>query len=973
MHVTVFLIIPAKQIIAQGTRVDFGKNVVQYKDFDWYVYETENFDIYYYTGGKELAKFVVENGPKYLREIERKLDFPVSERIVLIIYNSYNDFRQSNFRADEDPYALTGKSRVVGNKVFLYFDGNHFNLASQVRAGIMHVAFHEMLNGGNIQERFQNNMLLNMPAWYLQGLVDFYSEGWSAEKQSRLSEGIRNGKFMKFRKLPEEDQVLVANSLWKYLNDTYGEATIGSMLYIMRSSKSIESSYLFVLGKSFNDVFNEWYNFHRNAVNTEKTDAAPGEELPLEEVFNKGKVLRWDISMRGQYAALVTLDQGITRLWVMNITTGEKKIIYKTGYKRAGEVFDENYPVIGWSPRQNILTVFFEKKSLPYFFTYNADDDKAEPPLLVTRIERVLSFDYAENGRTLILSAIHLGQSDLMIFDIKSFVLRPVTNDVYDDLLPRFTNDSRGIVFQSNRPAKIPERKRGSETDYTLNENFDIFYLPDYTNVKVIKQLSNSAHDEVMPEVFDTVYFSYITSENGINNINAVDYDSIFSHIRLTILFKDTSLTVHDTMYFYRNDLTLLNYDTAVLSNTNFLRADTLVVYKDTFYTYTLTNYDRNLISYRISREQGLIYLLFHSDGDYHLYRSRTPRDIPSESLKSARKTYFLPSTSSPGPAISSELSPAPPIYPAHTDSLRPIAESYFQTDFPVPAITYDDEGLPVFVTSPGKQKTDRARIAAPAIYNLSFTQEFVLASFDNSIINSPYLPYSPGESGPVSNPALAGMYKIGTSDLFKDYRITGGVRLQPTLRGAEYFIVYDNLRKRMDKQLLFFRRGELKDNLYNNYRQTSHELRGTLRWPFSETFAVKLGAFGRVDKKTWMAEDVKTLRQPGTAQYWTGLRNEWVYDNSMAYSLNLYSGWKAKFYTDVFGSLSERNTFFAVTGADLRKSIKLTRHLFWVNRLAAGTSFGSARVVYFLGGVDNWLYPLYDSRVLVDPSQNYV
>ena len=35
----------------------FGKNKVQYHDFEWKYIETENFRIYFYQGGKMLADF----------------------------------------------------------------------------------------------------------------------------------------------------------------------------------------------------------------------------------------------------------------------------------------------------------------------------------------------------------------------------------------------------------------------------------------------------------------------------------------------------------------------------------------------------------------------------------------------------------------------------------------------------------------------------------------------------------------------------------------------------------------------------------------------------------------------------------------------------------------------------------------------------------------------------------------------------
>src|ERR1035437_4988824 len=69
----------------QGIKTEFGKNVLQYKDFDWYFFHTENFDVYFYSGGKELAQYTITQGNKFLKDIETRLDYPLGERITFII------------------------------------------------------------------------------------------------------------------------------------------------------------------------------------------------------------------------------------------------------------------------------------------------------------------------------------------------------------------------------------------------------------------------------------------------------------------------------------------------------------------------------------------------------------------------------------------------------------------------------------------------------------------------------------------------------------------------------------------------------------------------------------------------------------------------------------------------------------------------------------------------------------------------
>ena len=64
----------------------------------------------------------------------------------------------------------------------------------------------------------------------------------------------------------------------------------------------------------------------------------------------------------------------------------------------------------------------------------------------------------------------------------------------------------------------------------------------------------------------------------------------------------------------------------------------------------------------------------------------------------------------------------------------------------------------------------------------------------------------------------------------------------------------------------------------------------------------------------------------------------------------------------------------------DFRNYIRLHRSLIWANRFAASTSLGSSRLIYYLGGVDNWtnITPLKNptfiplSEIRINPTRNY-
>ena len=54
---TLFIIFASLTSFASAQNSVFGKNKVQYKNFEWQFIQTDHFDIYYSQGGYKLAEF----------------------------------------------------------------------------------------------------------------------------------------------------------------------------------------------------------------------------------------------------------------------------------------------------------------------------------------------------------------------------------------------------------------------------------------------------------------------------------------------------------------------------------------------------------------------------------------------------------------------------------------------------------------------------------------------------------------------------------------------------------------------------------------------------------------------------------------------------------------------------------------------------------------------------------------------------
>src|ERR1041384_8242235 len=123
-----FLVLVTMETTAQVNAVEFGKNRVQYQKFKWKYYQTDNFNTYFSQDGLELGKYVAQIAEGELPGLEEFVEYGLQRRANIVIYNNYDEYRQSNIGLGIDWQNTGGVTKLVNNKLMLYFDGNHDNL-----------------------------------------------------------------------------------------------------------------------------------------------------------------------------------------------------------------------------------------------------------------------------------------------------------------------------------------------------------------------------------------------------------------------------------------------------------------------------------------------------------------------------------------------------------------------------------------------------------------------------------------------------------------------------------------------------------------------------------------------------------------------------------------------------------------------------------------------------------------------------
>src|SRR5919205_1099443 len=147
---------------AQVNTVQFGKNRVQY----------QKFNSYFSQDGLELGKYVAQVAEKELPQLEEFIEYGLQRRANIVVYNNFDEMYQSNIGLGIDWQTSGGVTKLVNNKMLVYFDADRNNLRRQVRQGIAQVLVQNLLFGDDLGEMAANQTLLDLPKWLTDGYIE---------------------------------------------------------------------------------------------------------------------------------------------------------------------------------------------------------------------------------------------------------------------------------------------------------------------------------------------------------------------------------------------------------------------------------------------------------------------------------------------------------------------------------------------------------------------------------------------------------------------------------------------------------------------------------------------------------------------------------------------------------------------------------------------------------------------------------
>ena len=901
-----------------GMNMPFGKNRVQWGDFHWSYYMNDNFDVYFYQGGNDLARYAQAYAKDQIPRLENRLNSRFGKKIQFIVFNSMGDFKQSNIDLEEEEIGNTGGiTKIIGTKVILYFDGDYTHFEAQIREGIARLLFSQVMNGISVGSQIRNSYRYDIPQWFQDGLVAFIAGNWDCYKENQLQRGIVSGNYKKINHLRDDDALIAGYSFWNFIDEQYGSKSFNDILTLAENAQNVRKALLYVTGKEYKALIEEWYDFYKTRFETLLVN------LPTDVMKLKYKKYRTftqpSISPNGKYIAYVSNDEGKIRLWLEDMQSGNRQQLFEADY-HSDEHIDTSFPLLAWHPNSEILSFILEEKGKIQLFNLDVNTGKKASTYLFD-FQKVSSFSYAHKSRKIVLAATRMGKPDIYVYNLFSNTLEQITNDWHTDLTPVFTFDDRQIVFSSNRQN---DTLKTDEQIVFQNKQFNL-YAYNYQNKGALLQnlTQQCFSNNILPEPLKDGSLLYLSDTSGLYNLYQIRFDSAISHIDTTVHYR----------YFGKKEQ-LTDYSTNIIDYS----------YQPRDHKAALLMADKNGEKFFMSP------ILRGHEQNISQMSPYAQKRLLNEWIQKEKDTIVEP--------ISKHRFSASYRYSRHKrqingliggDSIQQVAQD----------------------NPPAPRPRPKDTIQRPNNYYVELFADQLMSQIDFTSMNYSYQPFSGGSSPIYLNSGFNVFLGTKMKDLMEDYKIELGVKLNTTLINNEYMLRFSDYSKRLDKSITLHR--YVTDNYSKFYYRTfTNEAFYTLSYPFSEILSLRGTAIYRLDHQVNLAIDDYSLADKDVYDNWGGIRAELVYDNSKKLGTNLLVGSRGKIFAEYYQRIARNTNNMVVVGFDYRHYTRISRNFIWANRVAGSSSFGQQKLIYYMGGVDNWILASFDNGTSIDYTQNY-
>ena len=445
-------------LLLAGPAYPFGQNKIVYDRFDWHIYHSTHFDIYFYEQERDALQRVVDSAESAYMELSQKFNFQISKKIPLIFYHTHSAFEQSNVILNFIPEGVGAFAEPARNRMVLPIDMSDDKLHELILHELTHIFEYEIF----FQGKLGKTVAANPPTWLMEGLASFMAQDEDSRDRMVLRDAVVNDRIPAITRNPQGYFAYrFGHAVFRYMQERYGWEGLRDFIYEYRNTlgntvdKALKRAFE-VTPDEFDTQFRAWLRRQYLPALVAKGEPQEyGEPFKIGDDRTSNDIAPVPSPSGDLLAAFATYKEDVDvvlfnipeRRMLKNLTSG-----YPTRYEYPIAQSFTTAPVmgrdIGWSPDGDRVALFVRRERGRNLLLINPVTGQIVESIPMD-IEQQLSPSFSPDGNRIVFSGWVGTQPDIFIYDLRSRAVTNLTNDRFFDGAPVFSPDGKWVIYSS--------------------------------------------------------------------------------------------------------------------------------------------------------------------------------------------------------------------------------------------------------------------------------------------------------------------------------------------------------------------------------------------------------------------------------------------------------------------------------------------------------------------------------------------
>jgi len=492
----------------------FGKNNIHYDTFEWHIYTTEHFEIYYYPEIERHLERIAGYAESAYEKVSADLKHDLSFKVPMILFKTHSEFEQQNVIPGAAQEGVGAFAEPFRQRMVLPIDDPPDRLYGLIVHELTHQFEFDIIPQGLIRR--------SVPLWVNEGLSDYMRADWTPLDLMSVRDAAVADIIPKMSKLegyvPGGNVRLVYNlghALFEFIEARWGKEGIRQFMFALRKSVigGGEDAYqeaFRMKPDEFDQAFDRYLKDRFKPFRDKERPADYGRDLaPDREKTSYAEALTIAPSPSGDLLAVVTVNQKDRELDIILVSAKDGSVI-----RNLTRGFDKNYgfshivqigeryntvPWMSWSPKGDRLAYFVRTEKERTLIIQNVLTREIEHRVPMKSVDEPESPSFSPDGQTVAFSALRGGVGDIFTVSVATGDVQNVTVDDFADYGPTFAPDGKSILYLAR-----------------ISGNQKLFKVDLETKKKT--QLTFGTHDDAAAQFIDpqTIVFASTATDPAI-------------------------------------------------------------------------------------------------------------------------------------------------------------------------------------------------------------------------------------------------------------------------------------------------------------------------------------------------------------------------------------------------------------------------------------------------------------------------